>query len=307
MTGVEIALASAWALCAGLAAWCIGRGMTTITYVTLADGRRQERRLPLLYRLLLPFAPNFDRWTRHPGLARMRGELDRQLVAAGFEGLLSAPEFLALRLLMPLVAGPLTIVGLHLLLSRVPGRVGLALQQREPLFAALILLWLLLQPGLWLKQTLQLRHRRIEHALPFVLDLLTLSVEAGLDFMTAIKRIIDRRAVDPLCEELIRMFREVQLGKTRREALRDLGERVGQFDLRTVVNALIQADELGVSIASILRIQSDQMRVRRFNNAEKRANEAPVRMLLPLIGFIFPAVFIVLLGPIALQILRHGI
>ncbi len=307
MTAMEITAASAWALCAGLAAWCIGRGMTTITYVTLADGRRQERRLPLLYRLLLPFAPNLERWTRHPGLARMREELDRQLVAAGFEGLLSATEFLALRLLMPLAAGPLAIAGLHLLLARVPGRVGLALQQREPLFAVLILLWLLLQPGVWLQQSLKLRQRRIEHALPFVLDLLTLSVEAGLDFMTAIKRIIDRRAVDPLGEELIRMFREVQLGKTRREALRDMGERVRQFDLRTVVNALVQADELGVSIASILRIQSDQMRVRRFNNAEKRANEAPVRMLLPLIGCIFPAVFIILLGPIALQILRHGI
>lgn len=307
MTAWGIAAATAWALCAGLAAWCIGRAMTTISYVTLADGRRQERRLPLIYRLLLPFAPNLERWTRHPALERMRRELDRQLVAAGFEGLLSSYEFLALRLLMPLAAGPLAIIGLHLLLGRVPGRVGLALQQRMPVFAVLILLWLLLQPGTWLKRTLKERHRRIEMALPFVLDLLTLSVEAGLDFMTAIKRIIDRRAVDPLGEELIRMFREVQLGKTRREALRDMADRVRQFDLRTVANALIQADELGVSIAAILRIQSEQMRVRRFNNAEKRANEAPVRMLGPLIGFIFPAVFIVLFGPIILQILRHGI
>lgn len=307
MSAVQIAIAVAWALAAALAAWCVGRGMTEITYVTLADGRRQERRLPLLYRLLLPFAPNLERWTRHPALARMRSALDRDLVSAGFEGLISAPEFIALRLLMPLAVGPLAIAALHLFFARVPGGVGNALRLREPFFAVLVLLWFLMQPAVWLKRARAARHLSIERALPFVLDLLTLSVEAGLDFMTAIKRIIDRRAVDPLGEELIRMFREVQLGKTRREALRDMADRVRQFDLRTVANALIQADELGVSIAAILRILSDQMRVRRFNTAEKRANEAPVRMLFPLIGFIFPAVFIVLLGPIALQILRHGI
>jgi tight adherence protein C len=306
VTVVEAVIGLAWAACAALAAWCVGRGMTEITYVTLADGRRQERRLPLLYRLLLPFAPNFERWTRRPEVAPMRAEIDARLTAAGFEGLMSAHEFMALRLLMPLAAGPFAWLLMHLLLAHVPGRVGFALRQREPIFGVLLLLWFLLQPNLWLQRALQARHRRIERALPFVLDLLTLSVEAGLDFMTAIKRIIDRRAVDPLGEELIRMFREVQLGKTRREALRDMGRRARQADLRTVVNALVQADELGVSIASILRIQADQMRIRRFNNAEKRANEAPVRMLLPLIGFIFPAVFIVLLGPIVLQIARHG-
>ncbi len=306
MTASEWIIGLAWAACAAMAAWCIGRVMTEITYVTLADGRRQERRLPLLYRLLLPFAPNFERWTRAPALAPMRKEIDARLTAAGFEGLMSAHEFLALRLLMPLAVGPLAWLAMHLLLARVPGRVGFALRQREPIFGVLLLLWFVLRPSLWLQRVLQERHRRIERALPFVLDLLTLSVEAGLDFMTAIKRIIDRRAVDPLGEELIRMFREVQVGKTRRDALRDMGDRVRQFDLKTIVNALVQADELGVSIASILRIQADQMRVRRFNNAEKRANEAPVRMLLPLIGFIFPAVFIVLLGPIALQIARHG-
>ena len=102
------------------------------------------------------------------------------------------------------------------------------------------------------------------------------------------------------------MFREVQVGKTRREALRDMSDGVNQPDLRSVTNALVQADELGVSIGAILRIQSDQMRVRRFLNAEKQANEAPVKMLLPLIGFIFPAVLIVLLGPIFLQVALHG-
>ena len=159
----------------------------------------------------------------------------------------------------------------------------------------------------WLRTTLRERHRSIERALPFVLDLLTLSVEAGLDFMTAIKRILDHRAVDPLGEELLRAFREVQVGKTRREALRNMAYRAMQQDLGGVVNSLVQADELGVSIGYILRVQSDQMRSRRFQRAEKLAQEAPVKLLFPLIAFIFPSVFIVLLGPVLLELFRHGL
>jgi tight adherence protein C len=138
-----------------------------------------------------------------------------------------------------------------------------------------------------------------------MLDLLTLSVEAGLDFMSALQRIVERRRLDALGEEFVRVLREIQLGKTRRVALRDMSERVNHPDVRTVVNSLVQADELGVGISAILRIQADQMRQRRFERAEKQANEAPVKMLFPLVAFIFPAVFLVLLGPIILQILRQ--
>ncbi len=303
----ELLLGLLWGL--GLAAlvWAIGQSVAQMTYVTLADGRRQERRLPLLYRILLPLAPNVAPLADRPALREWRISLDRRLTAAGFEGLLSGRELIALRLLMPLVIGPVVIGIAHVLVANLPGRLGAALQARVFLLHVLLLVWLFLRPGLWLRRTLAERHRSVRVALPFVLDLLTLSVEAGLDFMTAMKRIIDRRAVDPLGEELIRVFREVQLGKTRREALRDMAERVDQPDLRSVSHALIQADELGVSIGAILRIQSDQMRVRRFLHAEKLANEAPVRMLFPLIGFIFPSVLIVLLGPVFLQILQHGI
>jgi tight adherence protein C len=169
----------------------------------------------------------------------------------------------------------------------------------------MILLWFYATPGLWLRSVVKQRHRSIRKALPFMLDLLTLSVEAGLDFMNAMQRIVDRRKVDAIGEEFVRVLREIQLGKTRRVALRDMAERVNQSEVRTVVNALVQADELGVGIAQILRIQADQMRLRRFERAEKLANEAPVKMLFPLVAFIFPAVFLVLLGPMILQILRQ--
>jgi tight adherence protein C len=166
--------------------------------------------------------------------------------------------------------------------------------------------WLYFYPAFWVRAAVAKRHRSIQRALPFVLDLLTLSVEAGLDFMTALQRNIDRRKIDPLGEEMIRVVREIQIGKTRREALRDMARRVDLPDLRSVVSALVQADELGVSIGFILRIQADQMRQRRFERAEKLANEAPVKMLFPLMAFIFPAVFLILLGPILMRVAQQG-
>jgi tight adherence protein C len=212
---------------------------------------------------------------------------------------------MALRLLVPLVGGPVIIGLLAILLQSIPGGPGDVLRQRQISFYVILMLLLYLQPSAWLRGAIRQRHRAFERALPFVLDLLTLSVEAGLDFMSGLKRILEHRAMDPLGEELLRTQREVQVGKTRREALRMLGQRAQHPDISAVVNALVQADELGVSLGAILRIQADQMRVRRFQRAEKLAQEAPVKLLFPLVAFIFPAVFIVLLGPILLELLRH--
>ena len=129
-----------------------------------------------------------------------------------------------------------------------------------------------------------------------------LSVEAGLDFMSALRRCTERPVVDPLSEELLRVVRETQIGTPRRDALRALAKRVAIPDVRSLVNALVQADELGVSVGAILRVQSDQIRQRRFERAEKLANEAPVKLLGPLVLFIFPSVFLVLLGPILFRL-----
>ncbi len=126
-----------------------------------------------------------------------------------------------------------------------------------------------------------------------------------MDFMGALQRNCERRRLDALNEELVRMVREIQVGTPRRTALRNMAARVRLPDLKGVVHALVQADELGVSIGSILRIQSEQLRGRRFDRAEKLANEAPVKMLGPLILCIFPAVFIILLGPIVLQAAKN--
>ena len=138
-----------------------------------------------------------------------------------------------------------------------------------------------------------------------MLDLLTLSVEAGMDFMSALQRTTEARRIDELGEEVLRVVREIQLGTPRREALRQMARRIDLPDVRSVVNALVQADELGVSVGAILRIQADQIRQRRFERAERLANEAPVKLLFPLLFFIFPAVFLILLGPVVYRLVQQ--
>jgi tight adherence protein C len=302
---ILILLSLLWAALAGCATWYCGQVLKQVSYVTLADGRRQERSLPFAFRLLLPLAPNVVPFFRRPCFEKTNALLTRRLVSAGFAGVMTSEELLALKLLLPSVLGVLVVLGLWAALVMIPGKAGLLLRDYQAVFYLIVVLGFYVRPGLWLRRALAERQRAVQRSLPFMLDLLTLSVEAGLDFMSAMQRIVERRRLDALGEEFVRVLREIQLGKTRRVALRDMAERVDHPDVRTVVNSLVQADELGVGIAAILRIQADQMRQRRFERAEKLANEAPVKMLFPLVAFIFPAVFLVLLGPIILQILRQ--
>ena len=285
-----------WGLSAAGLAWYCLQAAREITYVTLADGRRQERTIPFVMRLLLPLTPNFFRIVTRPAFSRARELADRRLVSAGFDGLLDGREFLALKFLLPIILGTF-----WLLLLRGAAKLLPSVEENLPALAVLGVAMLYIYPVFWLKQTMAARHRSIQRALPFVLDLLTLSVEAGMDFMSALQRNCEKRRLDALNEELIRMIREIQLGTPRRTALANMSKRVDLADLRSVTYSLIQADELGVSIGSILRIQADQMRQRRFDRAERLANEAPVKLLFPLMLFIFPCVFIILLGPILQQ------
>lgn len=260
---LSVAMTAMWAVTAVVLAWYLASVASEVTYVTLADGRRQERSIPLLFRLLLPLAPNFFALARRPVFRQTVASADAMLVQGGFDGLLSGEEFVALKFM---------------------------------------LLWVV--PDMWLRRAVKRRHLQIQRSLPFVLDLLTLSVEAGMDFINALQRNCRPQRLDPLGEELLRMTREIQVGASRKEALRRMADRVRQPDLRSTALALIQADELGVSIGAMLRIQSEQMRSRRFDRAEKLAAEAPVKMLGPLMLCIFPAVFIILLGPVVSQAMK---
>lgn len=282
-----------WMASAALFTWYAIGVARQITYVTLADGRKQERRIPLIFKLLLPLTPNVKGLMTSPRFAKLRKKTDGMIVTAGFEGLLEGWELLALKIVLPVCLGPLWC----LILYQVCG-VSEFFGRLFPILTILGVLLFYIYPIMWLRSAVKLRQHQILRAMPFVLDLLTLSVEAGLDFMSAVQRATEREKLDALSEELLRMVREIQVGTTRKNALRAMSDRVALPDMRALVNALVQADELGVAVGSILRIQSDQIRVRRFERAEKLANEAPTKLLGPLMVFIFPAVFIILLGPL---------
>ena len=298
-----IALLAA-AFAAGLA-WYIAKSAAAITYVTLADGRRQERRLPFIFRMLLPFTPALSAYFKKPRFKKIREKNSALLLSSGFDDLLAPEDFLALRVLSPLLVGPLLAAATAALFALAQRHISGHTGGHALVFAAALELWAIFYPTQWLKRATTSRHNEIMKAMPFVIDLLTLSVEAGLDFMTALKNIVEKRPPDAIAEEFSRMLFEIQLGKTRRQALQNLAARIRQPDITSFANALVQADEMGVSIGPILRIQAGEIRTRRFMLAEKLANEAPVKMLFPLVVFIFPVVFLIMLGPIIMRMLQH--
>lgn len=161
-------------------------------------------------------------------------------------------------------------------------------------------------PEIWLRDQIKRRHLAIGRAMPFNLDLLTLSVEAGLDFGGGVATVVAKGIPGALTDELGIMLREIRMGKTREEALRNMANRVRYPPLSQFVSNLVQAERMGTSLGRILRIQSQQLRIARTQRAEKLANEAPVKMLFPLIFCIFPTVFMILFGPIVYQFIQGG-
>ncbi|MHB1651931.1 MAG: type II secretion system F family protein [Desulfitobacteriaceae bacterium] len=156
-------------------------------------------------------------------------------------------------------------------------------------------------PGFWLKAQTRQRVREIQNTLPDVLDLLTISVEAGLGFDAALLKVIEKQK-GALAEEFLKVLQEIKMGRPRRDALRDLGKRNQVEDLSNVVASLVQADQLGISIGGVLRNQAQQIRLKRRQRAEEKAQKAPIKMMVPLVFFVFPSIFIIVLGPALIQI-----
>ncbi len=151
-------------------------------------------------------------------------------------------------------------------------------------------------PNMYLYQKAYDRTAQLQKALPDALDLLTISVEAGLGFDPALQRVAEKWD-NELCQEFRHLLQDMRIGKPRREALREVAIRCGVDDLRVFISSIIQADQLGVSITQVLRVQSQQMRLRRRQRAEELAQKAPIKMLFPMVFLIFPAMFVVILGP----------
>ncbi len=157
-------------------------------------------------------------------------------------------------------------------------------------------------PSLWLSGRIKARQKAVFRAMPDALDLLTISVEAGLGFDAAMAK-VHEKWINELALEFGRVIQEIRLGKLRRDALRDMSDRLGVSEMSSFVAAVIQSEQLGVSMAKVLRIQSDQMRVRRRQMAEEEAHKAPIKMVFPIALLIFPSIMIILLGPAAMLLL----
>jgi len=161
-------------------------------------------------------------------------------------------------------------------------------------------------PELFLTSKIQRRQKEVRKAMPDALDLLTICVEAGLGFDGAMQKVYEKWD-NELGRAFGRVLREIQLGKLRREALRDMADRLGVSEMTSFVAAVIQSEQLGVSMAKVLRIQSDQMRVKRRQQAEEEAHKAPIKMLIPMAILIFPSICIVLMTPAFLMLMRSAL
>lgn len=239
--------------------------------------------------MLLGLARGFSRLS--PSRSREAAEL--QLELAGRPNNWGATEFFGVRIFVTLV---FAVLFFFVALLASGFTIGL--------LAALVGAPLgFLLPVLWLRGRIRRRQNEILRALPDALDLLTIAVEAGMGFDGAMQKLVDKWD-NELSKSFGKVVQEMRLGIPRREALKNMDRTVGVPDVTTFVAAIIQAETLGVSMAKILRIQSDQMRVKRRQRAQELANKAPIKMLFPLVFLIFPALFIVLLGPAVLILME---
>ncbi|MGI6037020.1 MAG: type II secretion system F family protein [Limnochordia bacterium] len=253
--------------------------------------REVEMAQPILQRLLRPQLARLGQILHRYSPQGYRDRVRARLLLAGTPWRLQTSEFLAIKLLLALLSS-LTVF-FYYLHSPV-----------FPLFPALLAAgggWAL--PELFLRRRIDGRQKQIRNALSDTLDLLTVSVEAGLGFDAALAK-VEEKTKGPLAEEFGVLLQEIRVGKPRRIALGDLARRTGVEDLAAFVAAVIQADQLGVSISNVLRIQAEEMRRKRRQRAEERAMKVPIKMLFPLVLFIFPALFVVLLGPAVIQMIE---
>jgi tight adherence protein C len=256
----------------------------------------QELQRPFSERFIRPAIERFGRLLSERTPERSRIELANKLHLAGRPYGLTPSDFVAIRLIFAVVCGVAGVMVGLLLHTPLGVAAGGAVGGLGGYFF----------PVLWLRQLVQRRQREIQRSLPDALDLLTISVEAGLGFEAALSRVAEKFA-NALGHELGQVLIETRLGRPRLEALDDLGRRVGVEDLHNFVQAVIQSEQMGVGIAKILRIQSDEMRRKRRQRAQEKAAQASLKMLLPMVGCIFPTLWIVLLGPAVLIVMaaRH--
>lgn len=271
------------------------RGLRTVRTIELTGSQdigKRELAAPALQRLVVPAMGRLTRLGRRLTPGSVAERLEQELDHAGSPPDWDAGRILAYKVLLPAAMVPAVIFGAPVLGLGVPQVVVLAA-------VSAFVGWYL--PEWILRAKAGERQAQIQCDLPDALDLLSITVEAGLGFDAAVARVA--REIDgPVGEELHRVVREIQLGEERIEALRNLGERNAVTELKSFVLAMIQADILGIAVSNVLEVQAREMRIKRRQRAEERAQKLPVKIVFPLIFCVFPALFVVLLGPAAIQI-----
>ena len=223
------------------------------------------------------------------------GRTESKLAEAGYPGGLRTIDFMGLK-----VVAAIAISGLTFLLL---GAMGQGVS--TALIAGVVALAIgFFVPDYWLGTRIKARQKAILLAIPDTLDLLTISVKAGLGFDAALGKVIEKTE-GPLTDEFRRALAEVRIGKPRRDALKEMVARTNVPALTNFIGAIVQAEQLGVAIANVLEVQSEQLRIERRQRAEEMAAKAPIKMLFPLVGCIFPSMFIVILGPALILIVNN--
>ena len=262
----------------------LGRMPTTLSEVELS--------LPFFERAIRPTLDKLGSFITKFVRSGSLEALQEQINLAGRPWGMTASAFWLLRLLSLLL---FTVLGLGL---------AILMTLDEPMFllgpvGGGVLGWLV--PQMLLTSKVKKRKKAILLAMPSALDLLTISVEAGLSFDAALARVAEKYE-NPLTAEITQVLNEVRLGRPRIEALEDMARRCKVEELTNFVQAVVQSEQLGVGIANVLRIQSEEIRRRRRQRAEEQGQKAPLKMLFPMVGCIFPTLFIVLLGPAVVEV-----
>ena len=268
--------------------------LTQLGSVQARNLEELELQQPFTERTLRPFIGRLSRMGSRLGNASSADSSERRLAMAGNPGALRLTDWIGVKMLVGIVTGGIVFIVFGLLAGGIVaglflGLVGIGIGY--------------LLPEFWLGGRIKARQKIILKMIPDTLDLLTISVRAGLGFDAALAKVVEKLP-GPLSDEFRRALAEVRVGKSRRDALRDMVPRTNVQPLSNFIGAIIQAEQLGVSISKVLQVQSEQLRIERRQRAEEMAARAPIKMLFPLVGCIFPSLFIVILGPAIISIVK---
>ncbi len=257
-----------------------------------------ELQQPFVERTLRPLASRLSTSVSRVTSTSCSDRTEKRLALAGNPGDLRVADWLGIKALGAIVGGIIFFLLFVILgVLKFPVLIGFVLTAVGVAFGYTI-------PEFWLGGRVRKRQKAILMMIPDSLDLLTISVRAGLGFDAALGRVVEKLK-GPLSDEFRRALAEVRVGKARREALRDIVPRTEVQPLTNFIGAIIQAEQLGVSISKVLQVQSEQLRIERRQRAEEQAAKAPIKMLFPLVGCIFPSLFIVILGPAIILIIQN--